>query len=1094
VSIKGTLETFNLRELLQMLAFNQKVGTLVLETDHGPRTAYLEDGRLALVTGDPLPSDRLLRVVRRRALVPADRIDRPVQIHKRSGRFLGDILVEMGLLDADGRRSSYEEALGEILFELALSQIHRFEFVEGKTLAPGGAAGEAIEPSVVVESLLLDLTRKLDQWSAYCEVIPGLSEVFEGTGLSVDLAGSEEVDPALVDRVLPHVDGFRTLEDVAAESDVDALSVMTIAVALFQSGGIRPVSAEDLLARGEDLLSRGEAHQALPLLRRAIERGDAPPATRLRLADALEASGQPALAAAELETYVSTMDESRPAEVFDALARALRMREGDPATAARVCDYYLRNRPWLKERRGEALETLRRLIHGAVTERRPLDAAHRLAEFIQNGDAPSEDLLVLADLFSAGGQPAEAASALFRRAEDLLVAGRVAPARELLQRVLNLDPGRGDARNRLRVLQGEDRKRRQKKRVVVFLLLLGLLLIGAGAAWWTYNQQAGDAVRSVREAAERAMDDVEAKARGLLGAFETRVATAATSETVDEGLATAARDLVASVSTALQAADADIYAFATELERYNATNHRDTGMVLLRHLEARRRQTLLRAESVVQEVLKRARESLDLGERRHTEGRFGEARAALITARNLALDDAAIRSRADLLLRHVNAYREAFLRAQSEVEAARAAGDVERTFRLGVQLLADKMDSDLTRGVLLPVAVETNPPGATVILGGEPTGDVTPCVVEYSPFDASVLSLQMPGRVPFRMEMPRYDRIQQETERVLAWRPFVSASLPPGPRWTIPAAHGPFTEMTQAAGVPVLLTDRGTNIVYVDAEEGRPGRRVRIDRAQPARRLGTLQGGFEWRILGQRTLLVRPPESAPWEVQLLGRLEREPAIDGGTLAVVDELGRVTGYDATTGSERWRQTLGGPPSQAPRASKIGFLLTTATGSAIALDPASGEPLALAAALGANALALPLGDGALVIGTGEKGARVHHRDGTTTVLGSASPLAGREPWVGPEGVAWIEADGVRWVVAGGTATVPVRGLVGAVQGIGGEGKVLYAMASDGTLSAASAEAPETTLWRTALSGTSFSAPMPLGRSLYVLVDGGLVAVTR
>jgi len=36
--IKGTLETFNLPDLLQILAFNQKVGTLVLETGAGPRT------------------------------------------------------------------------------------------------------------------------------------------------------------------------------------------------------------------------------------------------------------------------------------------------------------------------------------------------------------------------------------------------------------------------------------------------------------------------------------------------------------------------------------------------------------------------------------------------------------------------------------------------------------------------------------------------------------------------------------------------------------------------------------------------------------------------------------------------------------------------------------------------------------------------------------------------------------------------------------------------------------------------------------------------------------------------------------------------
>ena len=224
MTIKGTLETFNLRELLQMLAFNQKVGTLALETDHGPRTVYVEDGRISLVTGDPLPSEGLLRVVRRRGLVAPDRLDRPVQIYRRSGRFLGDVLAEMGLLDQETRRAAYEEAVGELFFELALNEIHRFEFVESKAITPEGHEGEPIEPAIVVESLLLDLTRKLDQWSAYCEVIPGLGEVFEGTGLSVDLTPPRDEVIGLVRTVVGPADAAR-MEAVLKGATVERVEV-----------------------------------------------------------------------------------------------------------------------------------------------------------------------------------------------------------------------------------------------------------------------------------------------------------------------------------------------------------------------------------------------------------------------------------------------------------------------------------------------------------------------------------------------------------------------------------------------------------------------------------------------------------------------------------------------------------------------------------------------------------------------------------------------------------------------------------------------------------------------------------------------------
>ena len=49
MTIKGTLETFHLLDLLQMLAFNQKVGTLVLETAQGPRTVYVDSGTFGFV-------------------------------------------------------------------------------------------------------------------------------------------------------------------------------------------------------------------------------------------------------------------------------------------------------------------------------------------------------------------------------------------------------------------------------------------------------------------------------------------------------------------------------------------------------------------------------------------------------------------------------------------------------------------------------------------------------------------------------------------------------------------------------------------------------------------------------------------------------------------------------------------------------------------------------------------------------------------------------------------------------------------------------------------------------------------------------------
>ncbi len=97
MTIKGTLETFNLPDLLQMLAFNQKAGTLVLETAAGARTVCVERGLFGFVVGDPLPSRTAARILRRTGAVPPDRLARAEAITANSGRYLGDALTDLGV-------------------------------------------------------------------------------------------------------------------------------------------------------------------------------------------------------------------------------------------------------------------------------------------------------------------------------------------------------------------------------------------------------------------------------------------------------------------------------------------------------------------------------------------------------------------------------------------------------------------------------------------------------------------------------------------------------------------------------------------------------------------------------------------------------------------------------------------------------------------------------------------------------------------------------------------------------------------------------------------------------------------------------------
>jgi tetratricopeptide (TPR) repeat protein len=1094
VSLKGTLETFNLRELLQMLAFNQKDGTLVLETERGPRTIHLSQGRVGFVQGDRHASHALGRVLRRRSIASDDRLERAEKIVGGTGRFLGEVLLELGSVDEGQIESAYVEAVAEALFDLQMGRIRRFEFVEGVPMAPDGTKGEPIQPGLQVEGLLLDLTRKVDTWGVLSERVPSLHEVFEGTGQEADLSGVDEIDAEQAQRVVAQIDGYQDLEQVAEGSCVARYNVLQVAVAMLQGGAIRAVPSDDLVARAEDRLARGEARSAMPLLRRALERGDAPPHARLRMADALEAAGETVAAAAELDSYANLAEEGQEVEVFGALLRALKLREGDPISAGRVCDHYLRHRALLKAQRLEALDALRTLIHGASAVGRPLDAAQRLACFLQANEAPSDDLLVLADLYASGGDRTEAASALFHRAEDLLAVKRTAMARDCLRRALEYDPGRSDVRRRLHDLEGLARRARHRKRVKALLVLLGLLVLGAGGTWWWLSREATRVVGTTRDLAEEAVQTAERRTAELAAAFRALAASVEGAEQIPEELPAKARELLIAVKNLADDVRAPIGEHAARLEESSGGMTAATEAIV-RGLDQRRLSLAVRAQGAVAEVKKRADTLLADGERANRAGEFDQARRLLLGARNLGFEDPTVRERASVLLRHVDAYLARCKEVEAKVDQARENGDLELSARTALAGLRELLDSDGTRRLRIPVALESVPSGAQVLLGGKPTDLVTPCVLAYGAFEDTTVVLRLPGRTSAVLKLPTYADVQSRKVDPATWSPRFTVDLPAGPRWVLAPPTGKRVLGLWVSGtVPVVLLEDGSTTGPVDPRTGVLGATLTSRQPNPMRKGGVLPGGGEWRIMGHRTLRMKSQQGAAWEVQVLGRLERAPALDDGVVCVVDEAGTLYGFALATGEELWRKDLGGNPAQAPLASPKGFIAVTSAGAVSRFTPLTGEARNLTAAgLGAT-LAVPWGDDVLVIGSGENGLRRVTASGETVVLGSATPLPEREPSVGPAGAAWATGAGVAWLAADAPHPVllPALGKVADHVVVGPD--AVLAVGADQVLRAVDPRAPDSLRWSVPLGGAAGGSPLVSGDAVFILVDGKVLAVER
>jgi tetratricopeptide (TPR) repeat protein len=1095
LSIRGTLETFNLCELLQMLAFNRKVGTLVLRSEAGNRTIYLTAGEVTLAEQDPHLHVALLRLARHHDAADGPMLEKALARREEAGGNLAEILQEMRRIDEATRDAWIAEAVIDQLFEAQLTSVASFEFVEGEAaLLPDGTEGTPANPTQSVDSVLLELARRLDQWNAACEVVPSPREVLEGTGIAVDLSELDDVGQDLADCVVPLIDGQRSLQDLASETHATLYAVMRIAAALFEAGGLRAVPTRDLLVRAEDLLARGEGTAALSMLRRAIERGDAPAEARLRLADALEAAGDREGAAAEFDTFAALSSEDDAPVVFEALSRALTLRDGDLATAMRVCDFYLRRRPWLREYRSHVSGALRDLIQGATQAQRPLDAAHRLAGFIQCGDAPNDDLVLLSDLYLAGGEKADAASALVRGAEDHLDLERSEQARDLLRRAVKIDPHHADARRHIRGLEGVTRRRLHKTRMALLVVLLLAVLGGAGITFFDYQSKAGREIGAARTEAEGALESSEQEAKVLIASFEKDVAGRATAEEMDPELGRRAEDLRREVRAVMSRCQRAIAAYGIEIDAFAASREQENHRSYFRTLEQRRYAMNTEATALVRGLTKRARLGLERGRTLNAKGEFEAARRDLLVARNLSFKDEETRAVATQLLHNVDAYFETFGAYEQEMQAATEKGDLAAAFRIGAAALQELMDSDLTKRLPFPVRVTSEPTGAQVWLGSRDTGRKTPCVATYSPFDAEPwVMMRMPGHTSSRTDLPDYDQIVDRPESLGDFVPAVAQSLAPGPRWTVQDKGGGFVAMWRSGDVPVVVGSGGYRVYSVSTADGTLSLGERLAPGNvPIRMGGVLDGGVRWHVRGQRTVSVRAGASEPWPEHAVGRIERRPAVADGRFVFIDELGTIYAHDVRDGTMRWTRDLSERPSQAPLTSALGVLVATGSGAAYRVDAGTGDVIPLAPAARSTALALPFGDGAVFLGGGRGGLRYVGPDGKVEVLGDAAPMPDRPPCVTAEGVAWIERDGVRWLPIRERRPVRLTGLGTQVLTLGSDGRSIVAGCADGILRGTDLGASPGAAWQMRLPGTVASRPLVIGRTAYVLVEGQLVAV--
>lgn len=275
MAIEGPLRELALSDVFQLLDLSRKTGVLTITQEGRRRPAVVRFDRGG-VTGAELgeADERIGHLLLRAGKVTERHIEAAREVQRRStGRPLGEVLVEMGVVGVQDVRRQLRFQIEEAVYALIQWKDGYFRFEEG----PAGPNG-AVTVRVPTESLLMEAARRVDEWSTLENKIPHTGVIPALVSDSVD-APTLDLHPSEWE-VLAEIDGERTLKEIAGGLGRGEFEVAKIVYGLVTTGIVEileeraeeppgPVMERplrDALGEAKLALSDGHADRARRLL------------------------------------------------------------------------------------------------------------------------------------------------------------------------------------------------------------------------------------------------------------------------------------------------------------------------------------------------------------------------------------------------------------------------------------------------------------------------------------------------------------------------------------------------------------------------------------------------------------------------------------------------------------------------------------------------------------------------------------------------------------------------------------------------------------------------------------------------------------
>ncbi|MCU0865206.1 MAG: PQQ-binding-like beta-propeller repeat protein [Planctomycetes bacterium] len=491
VTMRGDLEQINLADIFQTLSMSKMEGVLRLRNPLEERQIHCRDGVVQILVPNRIATRRLGQRLVQAGLVEVEQLRAALVNQRKEKKPLGEMLIGAGLVTREQIEGVIGMQVSEDLFNLFTWRHGTFEFFKGPLATDAQRAAFASCPEFEVNSLLLEVARRSDEWESILDSLGSLDEVPERIAEPADESALDENHRTL----MASVDARHTYRELAEQTTSGLFEVSRAARDLVNGGLLANVADEQLVAVATELAASDHGKRALVLLQTLRDRpGERALEILQGMAAALEKAGERRLAGALL--LEAAQRQSDPQAAVD-LARAARdLSPYDPGTLS-----YLRT-------------VL--VAHGASDSPELERVTTDLLDALIDGDLVSTALEIVADARATGTvrpqvlareararqkarDPQGAAAALLELAESYDALGDRQRALEAYEALLRVDRSRKDIAKLVAL-----RKQTRAGRIVRLVsTLAGVLMLGAmGIVFWQQQNFNRDSQQADAEISE----------------------------------------------------------------------------------------------------------------------------------------------------------------------------------------------------------------------------------------------------------------------------------------------------------------------------------------------------------------------------------------------------------------------------------------------------------------------------------------------------------------------------------------------------------------------------------------------------------------